>query len=428
MNGIRVKKSLGELQNKGLANVQTGPFGTVLKASEYSDHGVPVISVGEIKYGHLKISDNTPTISEKTKERLPQFVLKTGDIVFGRKGAIDRNAIISAEQTGWFLGSDGIRLRLSEEIDSVFVSYQLRSSAVGKWLLQNSSGSIMPSLNQKVLDRLPIWLPEVDEQKKIAAVLSALDAKIDCNNRINAELEAMAKTLYDYWFVQFDFPDANGKPYKSSGGKMVYNATLKREIPVGWRIDELGNISSLIRRGLSPSYVELGGIAVLNQKCIREHKISFLDARRHAIVLEAEDERLLHHFDVLINSTGVGTLGRVAFVKRLNEEKTTVDSHVTIVRANSKRIHLEYLAWTVLRFQTVIEAAANGSTGQVELNKAFLEELNIVVPDTALQKSFSAFVSPLVKVMAAKEKEVEHLTQLRDWLLPMLMNGQVTVA
>jgi hypothetical protein len=112
----------------------------------------------------------------------------------------------------------------------------------------------MPSLNQKILDRLPIWLPEIEEQQKIAAVLSVLDAKIGCNKCINAELETMAKTLYDYWFVQFDFPfdfaqgrlDANGKPYKSSGGKMVYNPTLKREIPAGWKDGTLNDLGRIV--------------------------------------------------------------------------------------------------------------------------------------------------------------------------------------
>ena len=290
------------------------------------------------------------------------------------------------------------------------------------------TGSAQPKLTKDNLNSIILHIHKEDEQKRIAAVLSVLDAKIDCDNRINAELETMTKTLYDYWFVQFDFPDANGKPYKSSGGKMVYNTTLKREIPEGWGVDWLGNLTSLIRRGLSPNYVELGGVLVLNQKCIREQRVSFLDAKRHAVVLEAENERLLRPFDVLINSTGVGTLGRIAFVKRLSEEKTTVDSHVTIVRADSKKIHTEYLAWTVLHFQSVIEAAANGSTGQVELNKAFIEDLNIIVPDSMLQEHFSIFVNPLVKVLAAREKEMEQLTQLRDWLLPLLMNGQVTVA
>jgi len=290
------------------------------------------------------------------------------------------------------------------------------------------TGSAQPKLTKDNLNSIVLHVHKEDEQKKIAAVLSALDAKVDCDNRINGELEAMAKTLYDYWFVQFDFPDANGKPYRSSGGTMVYNTTLKREIPKGWRVDCLGNLTSLIRRGLSPSYVELGGMLVLNQKCIREQRVSFLDARRHAVVLEIENDRLLRPFDVLINSTGVGTLGRVAFVKRLSEEKTTVDSHITIVRADAKKIQAEYMAWTVLNFQPVIEAAANGSTGQVELNKTFIEDLNIIVPDSMLQERFSIFVNPLVKALAVRENEVEQLTQFRDWLLPMLMNGQVAVA
>lgn len=323
-----------------------------------------------------------------------------------------------------------LKAKPKECIDREYLYYFLKQDAVFKYVdkLSARTGG-QTGIDLVSLNKYPIFLPEdILDQQRLVAVLSALDAKIDCNNRINAELEAMTKALYAYWFVQFDFPDANGKPYKSSGGKMVYNATLKREIPEGWQVDALGNITSLIRRGISPSYVETGGTSVLNQKCIREQKISFLDARRHATVLEATDERLLQNFDVLINSTGVGTLGRVAFIKRLNEEKTTVDSHVTIVRANNKKIHPEYLGWTVLRFQPVIEAAANGSTGQVELNKTFLEELNVVVPDPLPQTRFSTFVDPLVKLMAAREKEVEHLTQLRDWLLPLLMNGQVTVA
>ncbi|SDZ07047.1 type I restriction enzyme, S subunit [Nitrosomonas halophila] len=121
----------------------------------------------------------------------------------------------------------------------------------------------MPSLNQKTLDRLPVWLPEKDLQVAIASLLSSIDKKIELNNHINAELEAMAKTLYDYWFVQFDFPDANGKPNKTSGGKMVYNPALKREMPEGWDVKKLVDLASVIRRGISPIYTEEGGIPVL---------------------------------------------------------------------------------------------------------------------------------------------------------------------
>lgn len=210
--------------------------------------------------------------------------------------------------------------------------------------LRNLSSGVRKNLNSNDIKNYPIRLPQTKvEQSKIASVLMALDAKIELNNRINAELEAMAKTLYDYWFVQFDFPDADGKPYKTSGGKMVYNPTLKREIPEGWNIKKLIDLTSLIRRGISPKYTEEGGIPVLNQKCVRGKKISFCDARRHQGELDDQDERLLKQFDVVVNSTGVGTLGRVAFVKRLLEKKTTIDSHVSIVRAKSSCISPQYL-------------------------------------------------------------------------------------
>lgn len=323
-----------------------------------------------------------------------------------------------------------LKAKPKKHIDINYLYYFLKQDAVFQYVdkLSARTGG-QTGVDLVSLNKYPICLPDdIEDQKRVASVLSNLDAKITCNKRINAELRAMVEILYDYWFVQFDFPDAKGKPYKSSGGKTVYSATLKREIPEGWLVDTLGNTTSLIRRGVSPSYDEQGGIPVLNQKCVRNQEISFLDARRHAGAMGVGDERLLQCFDVLINSTGVGTLGRVAFVKRLNEEKTTVDSHVTIVRANTKRIAPEYLAWTMLRFQPVIEAAANGSTGQVELNKVFLEELHVVIPDFMRQQRFAAFVSPIVKQMAAREKEVEQLTQLRDWLLPILMNGQATVA
>lgn len=423
MNSDWVKTSLGELQIKGLADVQTGPFGTVLKASEYSDHGVPVISVGEIKYGHLQVSDRTPNVSEKTKKRLPQFILETGDIVFGRKGAIDRNAIIREEEAGWFLGSDGIRLRLSEEIDSVFVSYQLRSTAVGKWLLQNSSGSIMASLNQKVLDRLPIWLPKTAEQKKIAAVLSALDAKIDCNNRINAELEAMAKTLYDYWFVQFDFPDANGKPYKSSGGKMVYNATLKREIPAGWDDSSILAVADLLGGGTptkkKPEYWN-GDIPFFTPTDADGTIFKFSTADYITDEgLKGSSTKLFGKHTVFITARGsVGRLVLAGVDMAMNQS-----CYALRAKAGISHVFLFFLAKELIHH---LQVKSSGSvfdsivSNDIELTK-------LAIPKGEVIEKFAAVVEPAFEKIANNIKENHQLAQLRDWLLPLLMNGQVTI-
>ncbi|HIF9219422.1 TPA: restriction endonuclease subunit S [Photobacterium damselae] len=316
-------------------------------------------------------------------------------------------------------------LTAKEGFNIDYIYYALKLEL--KRLRERAQGSQTKFLTMPILTGIHLRDVTGDEQTEIANVLSALDKKIELNNRINIELEAMAKTLYEYWFVQFDFPDANGKPYKASGGKMVYNDTLKREIPQDWKVNKLVEITLLIRRGISPKYTEESGTQVLNQKCIRNQKISFEDSRRHQAIMDDNDERLLKPFDVLVNSTGVGTLGRVAYVKRLAEKKTTVDSHVSIVRANPDKVCPRYLAWKLMRYQPVIEAAANGSTGQVELSKSFLEDLDVIIPSGSVAKKFSEFVEPIAISVAKRESENEELVTLRDWLLPMLMNGQVTV-
>lgn len=309
------------------------------------------------------------------------------------------------------------------DIDYIYYALKLEL----KRLREKSQGSQTKFLTMPILTDIRLSDISGSAQEKIGCILSTLDKKIDTNNRIKDELETMVKTLYDYWFVQFDFPDSKGKAYKASGGKMVFNEALKRNIPEGWQVTKLGKLTSVIRRGISPKYTEQGGIPVLNQKCIREHKISFKDSRRHQVILKDNDERLLKLFDIVVNSTGVGTLGRVAYVKRLLEKKTTVDSHVSIVRANSDLVSPQYLAWSLMRYQPIIEAAANGSTGQVELSKTFLENIEIIVPSDSVTQKFITFVEPIVSSLAKREEENEQLVLLRNWLLPMLMNGQVTV-
>lgn len=314
-----------------------------------------------------------------------------------------------------------------KEVNPKYLFYKLTQKEITNYLqtIAENSVSAYPSIKPSDIGELNFKFPDIAVQQRIASVLSSLDDKIELNNRINAEIEAMAKMLYDYWFVQFDFPDANGKPYKSSGGKMLYNEELKREIPQGWEVKTLFEITSLIRRGISPKYVEDGGYLVLNQKCIRNQTISFELGRSYDNKLSINDERLIELGDVLVNSTGVGTLGRVAFVKYIQNEKATVDSHITIVRGNPDLINTEYLNYWMLKSEKDIERAAEGSTGQVELRKEFLENLLVIIPSDDIQKKFSNIVIPLNGEMASREKENQHLASLCDWLLPMLMNGQV---
>ena len=277
------------------------------------------------------------------------------------------------------------------------------------------------------LRQYPLKLFDYEYQQKIASVLSNLDAKIDLNNRINAELEAMAKLIYDYWFVQFDFPNEEGKPYKASGGKMVYHEGLKREIPEGWEVIPLYEVTTEIKRGISPKYLNQGGIPVINQKCIRNNTINFGLARRHNQIEKDPSSKFIQKGDILVNSTGVGTLGRVAIVKYLLEMSTTIDSHVTLVRGDLEKVNPNFLGFSLLNQQKEIENFGRGSTGQTELSRNDLGKISILCPPSKIQSFFGGFLDPIFKKMEINERENYYLEELRDWLLPMLMNGQVRV-
>lgn len=237
----------------------------------------------------------------------------------------------------------------------------------------------------------------------------------------------MAKTLYDYWFVQFDFPNAESKPYKSSGGAMVWSEELKREIPEGWSVEELKDIVSLLARGISPKYIDEDGIIVLNQRCIRDKSINPTFGRRHDYLSKKVDSKLIAKGDILVNSTGVGTLGRAAIVKELPEVLTTVDSHVTIVRIDDTKANPLFTGYNLLQKEKEIESLGEGSTGQTELSRENLGKLKIILPTNNLQERFASFLEPIFQNIATNEQENQQLAHLRDWLLPMLMNGQVVV-
>jgi type I restriction enzyme S subunit len=430
------KSTLGELVTEGSANYQTGPFGTVLKASEFSKEGVPLISVGEIREGYIQILSSTPRVCERITTKLPKYILEEEDIVFGRKGAINRNAIIQKEQAGWFLGSDGIRLRLSDEHSSSFFSYQLRTSSIQEWLMNNGTGAIMPGLNQKILDRLPVYIPKLHIQQKIAKVLSTLDAKIELNNRINAELEGMAKLLYDYWFVQFDFPmtaaqaaslgrpDLEGHPYKSSGGKMVFNPTLKREIPDGWEVKPLEQIEDHIVTGKTPPTTDPknfgGDIPFI---CIGDvrgnmHVIE-TQLTLSKVGAELQTKKFIPKGAICV--TCIASPGLIAFATK--DSQTNQQLNSIVCKNEENRMFLYFYLGDYFKH------AAGAKTGNTfaNMNKGDFSEINVLLPDQGLLTQFMEKVSSSESQILNHLNQNQELTELRDWLLPMLMNGQLTV-
>jgi type I restriction enzyme S subunit len=432
-----IKEScLGEIVASGEAALQTGPFGTMLKANEYSKSGAPVISVGEIREGFLAVESKTPCVSEEVISRLPRFLLKENDIVFGRKGSTHRNALIKKEEEGYFLGSDGIRLRVnSDTLCPKFISYQLRSKKAENWLKMNSEGTTMPSLNQDILSRFPIIILPNSDQKAISHVLGTLDGKIELNRKINETLEGIAKALFKSWFVDFDpvrakaegrptgLPDDINELFPDS-----FEESELGEIPSGWSVSSIKDQSSYLSRGISPKYCEDDeGVVVLNQKCIRDGAIDFSKSRRHDPAKKKIEGRVISRFDCLVNSTGVGTLGRVAIVPELAFGDVIVDSHVTVVRGSSEHSTF-YLTNTLLNRQPEIEALGEGSTGQTELSRAVLGEMGLVVPPEGLLNVFFSSAVCLFEKRWSNESASTTLSSLRDALLPRLISGELRVS
>ncbi|MEQ8399241.1 hypothetical protein [Thalassobaculum sp.] len=247
---------------------------------------------------------------------------------------------------------------------------------------------------------------------------------------MNETLEAMARAIFKDWFVDFGPTRAKMEgraPYLAPEIWALFpNRLDDEEKPEGWEYVALTEFSEEVRRGISPSYISDGGIRVLNQKCIRDRQVNFEPARRHDHGRRKVDDRLLRPGDILVNSTGVGTLGRVAQIWDLHEP-TIVDSHVTIVRPNEGPENAYYVGVNLLNREQEIEALGEGSTGQTELSRTRLSTLSILRAGEDEQRAFAELIEPLVKKSLQNGRESETLTATRDLLLPKLMSGEIRV-
>jgi type I restriction enzyme S subunit len=286
------------------------------------------------------------------------------------------------------------------------------------------TGSAQPKLTKDNLNSIPLKIHNKLEQNQIAKVLSNLDAKIEINNKINQELEAMAKTLYDYWFVQFDFPDKNGKPYKSSGGEMVFNAALKREIPIGWEVKELINLCTRIGDGLhgTPKYVEKSDYSFINGNNLKNGFISTDNDTKKVSAQEYEKHFIeLNNNSILLSING--TLGNLAIY---NNEKVMLGKSSAYIncKENHRTYCYEYLNQNHMK--KVFWNIATGSTIK-NLGLESIKKLKILEPNNNLIEQFDQLTKSIENKRINIFKQNQKLSKLRDWLLPMLMNGQITV-
>lgn len=279
--------------------------------------------------------------------------------------------------------------------------------------LRNLSSGVRKNLNSNDIKNFNIRLPEnLKDQQKIASVLSSLDAKIELNNRINSELEVMAKTLYDYWFLQFDFPDKSGKPYKSTGGKMVYNEELKREIPESWitcKLEDVIEIHDSKRIPLS--------------KQTRERRQGIYPYYGATSVMDFIDDYIFDGILVLLAEDGSVMDKNGNPVLQYIWGKSWVNNHAHVLEAKNGFTN-EYLHMMLKNIPVI--HIMSGSI-QKKINQENLRNTKIMHPGSLLLNSFQKFIKPIYEEHIILTTQTQQLTQLRDWLLPMLMNGQVRV-
>ena len=390
---------------------QIGKYGIPAVAEEFSEDKVRYLRITDIDdYGNLLENDKKSVSSPE----IEKYILKEGDIVFARTGNSTGRTYYHEERNGE-LAFAGFLIKFSLDksiVNPKYLKYFTISKPYKQWVDNLSNGSTRGNINAKTFADCPIILPSREQQDYLVRVLSSLEDKIQINNQINQELEAMAKTLYDYWFVQFDFPDQNGKPYKSSGGKMVYNPELKREIPEGWGVEKLGDITichDSKRVPLSSNDRELvkGEIPYYGATGIMDYVNDYIFDGDY--VLMAEDGSVM-------TEKGTPILQRIS-------GKNWVNNHAHVLEPIKN--HSCKLLMMLLKDVSVMKI----KTGSIQM-KINQENMNkIVVPEIPLKLLFE--INQKLEVIDKQQlnliEENKQLTQIRDWLLPMLMNGQVKV-
>ena len=397
-----------------MKKIKLGDIGSVrmckriLKEETNSEGGIPFYKISTFGNVADVFIDKDKYENYKTRFSYP----KKGEVLISAAGTIGRTVIYNGEDA-YFQDSNIVWIENEEkEVLNSFLYYAYQNV---RW--KTSNGSTILRLYNDDLRNTEILIPEdISEQKRIAKVLSNIDRKISINREINRNLEELAKQIYDYWFVQFDFPNEEGKPYKSSGGKMVWNETLKRKIPAGWKNGVLSNIA-YITMGQSPegsSYNE-DGIGTIFYQGSTDFGIRFPNVRMYT----TKPTRFAKIGDILMSVR--------APVGAMNIANSDCCIGRGLSAMNSKIGSITHLYYTMDYFRHTFENKNAVGTTFGSITKDELYNLPVVIPSKEVISAFNVKTIYIFNQQLSTSKEIQELTALRDSLLPLLMNGQVTL-
>lgn len=344
-----------------------------------------------------------------------EFILVAED---GENLKSQKNKICNLVNGKFWVNNHAHIIRGRDGYNTQYLFYKLNTLNFQRYI----TGSAQPKLTKENLNNIELSIHDKNTQQKIATILSSLDTKIQLNNRINAELEAIAKTLYNYWFVQFDFPDENGKPYKSSSGAMEYNTELKREIPKGWKAAELNRIVEVSNDSINPMDA--------SNKDFKHYSIPIFDAT-NSYAVEKGSTIKSNKFTVTENDVLVSKLNpwfsRVVYP--LDEEDLVCSTEFVVWRSQDYKIK-NFLFITAIQDPFIsycTQSATGTSNSHKRVNPTVMMKYTIAY-NQKIAESYGKKVDSVLKKIITNQAENRQLAELRDWLLPMLMNGQVSVA
>jgi type I restriction enzyme, S subunit len=389
-------KTISDLILSNEAEIKTGPFGTQLKAAEYVEYGTPVINVRNIGFGTIRDAA-LEFIDPATTARLSSHLLKADDIVFGRKGAVERHAYIKKSQSGWIQGSDCIRLRItSKKMIPKFLSYTLLTHEHKEWMqAQCSHGATMASLNQDIVGRIRFSAPNISEQVRIASILSAYDDLIENNTRRIAVLEKMARRIYEEWFVHFRAPGSETLPRIN---------TPLGPVPKGWEIGEVRNLVSRMPNG-------------------KVYKANDIFAEGETVVVDQSTSEILGFHSDQPDHFASGMNPRVVFGDHTSKmtlmmQPFSIGPNTIVFQSADDRP--EHYLFHLLK--GVVK------TREYKRHWSELIGKNVIIAPIDLTQRFGSHVQLIYELIGALRALNRNLRTQRDLLLPKLISGEIDVS
>ena len=394
-----------EVRLGDIADVQTGPFGSQLHKSDYIAEGIPCIMPTNIG-PHLNfIVDGIAHVSEVDANRLSRHLTEIGDIIYARRGDIEKCAYVTTNEEKWLCGTGCLKIRCNNEVNSRFIAYLLSTAECKKWITGNAVGTTMLNLSKGILSNLPLLVPSHEDQRRIASILSSLDRKIELNNKINADLEEMAQAIFKNWFVDFE-PFKDGKFVDSELGM----------IPEGWKVGRLEDIAE-ITMGQSPAGNSLNENreGMMFYQGSSDFGFRFPSIR----VFTTEPKRLAVANSVLFSVRA--PVGDINVAK----EECCIGRGVASIK--SKSSHDSYLFYTMKSLHKLFDSFDGEGTVFGSINKKTLSAIQILLPSEGIVEQFNDVASSFDNRIRCLSEESSRLSLLRDTLLPRLMSGEIEV-